>query len=336
MKSVYFVKNLLTRDHPLHAQWFITRKCNYRCKSCNVWKTQDSKELTTEEILYGLNELKKLGVVDLNITGGNPLLREDIDKIIEYASRHFITTIYDNGSMAYKKIDAVKHADYVAISLDTLDEKKQDYLSDVKCSFRQKIGSIKELLKNKIPVAISSTVSSLTEYDTVRMIERYGKFFSFNISLFQEDPEEAQFSIGENVKELETKDKKRMAETFERLVELKKAGYNILLPEKLLKVVKNYFEKNERSWKCKAFTKFLTIDHLGNVSGCHLKRPVTTIDKLRDFWYSEKAGQIRLENRRCKGCMYLCYIDYSLPLKTSVETVWTGVKSVLRELYGTL
>jgi len=331
MKSVHLVKNLLTRNHPLHAQWFITRKCNYRCKSCNVWKTQDSNEIDIIKVKEGLDELRKLGVVDLTFTGGNPLLREDIDEILKYASKYFVTTIYDNGSMAYKKIDALKYADYVAISLDTLDKNKQNYLSGIEDSFEQKKKSIKELVKNRIPVAISSTISSLTCYDVIRMIERYGKFFSFNISLFQEDPEETQFKIGEKVRELETKDKKKMAKTFERLIQLKKSGYNILLPEKVLKIVKNYFEKDERSWECKALDNFLTIDHLGNVSGCHLKKPVTNVSELRKFWYSDKAGRIREENRKCKGCMYLCYIDYSLPFRLHTETVYAGVKSILRE-----
>ena len=122
----------LTPNRPYHAQWMLTRKCNFRCRGCNVWREQDTRELSTEDVKRGLRILRDLGVVDLVLSGGNPLLREDIGEIIEYASRYFMTTVYDNGSMAFKKMDALRKADFVAISIDSLDPKKNDYVRGVK------------------------------------------------------------------------------------------------------------------------------------------------------------------------------------------------------------
>ena len=82
-------------------------------------------ELSTEEIKKGLDILKKVGVAELVISGGDPLLRPDIGEIIDYASERFITTVYDNGSMAAKKVDALRKVDFVAISIDSLDEAKE-------------------------------------------------------------------------------------------------------------------------------------------------------------------------------------------------------------------
>src|SRR4030043_444421 len=101
----------LTPNRPHHAQWMITRKCNYRCRGCNVWKEQDRRELATEEIKLGLNILKDLGIVEIVLSGGDPLLREDAAEIIEHASNLFITTVYDNGSMATKKMEAYENVD---------------------------------------------------------------------------------------------------------------------------------------------------------------------------------------------------------------------------------
>jgi MoaA/NifB/PqqE/SkfB family radical SAM enzyme len=98
----------------------ITRKCNYRCRGCNVWKAQDQRELPTEDIKRGLDILKDLGIAEIVLSGGDPLLRDDAAEIIEYASRLFLTTVYDNGSMALEKIDALRKADFVAISIDSL------------------------------------------------------------------------------------------------------------------------------------------------------------------------------------------------------------------------
>jgi MoaA/NifB/PqqE/SkfB family radical SAM enzyme len=63
----------------------LTRKCNFRCRGCNVWSQQDTQELETEEVKRGLDILKELGVVDLVLSGGDPLLRKDIGEIIDYA-----------------------------------------------------------------------------------------------------------------------------------------------------------------------------------------------------------------------------------------------------------
>ncbi|MCK4436240.1 radical SAM protein, partial [Candidatus Bathyarchaeota archaeon] len=96
-KATNIIVRSLTPNRPHHVQWMITRKCNYRCKGCNVWREQDTRELSTEEIKRGLDILRELGVIEVVLSGGNPLLRDDIGEIIEYTSRFFVTTIYDNG-----------------------------------------------------------------------------------------------------------------------------------------------------------------------------------------------------------------------------------------------
>lgn len=168
---------------------------------CN--KKQDTIELRKDEVLYGLKELRDLGVVEITFSGGNLLLREDIGEILYYASKYFVTKVYDNGSLAYKKISVLKHADYVAISLDTLDEKKQDWLTGIYGSFREKMRSVEELRKNKIPIAISSTISQATKDDVIKMVETLGKVeIPFNFSVYNYDSEKPQFSIGKMDEEL--------------------------------------------------------------------------------------------------------------------------------------
>ena len=144
-KALSLAKRSLTPNKPYHAQWLLTRKCNYRCRGCNVWRQQDEKELSTEEIKIGLDVLHKLGVIEIVLSGGNPLLREDIKEIIDHSSKYFITTVYDNGSVALEKIDALRSADFVAISLDTLDEKKNDYIKGVPGAYKKAMTAIETL-----------------------------------------------------------------------------------------------------------------------------------------------------------------------------------------------
>lgn len=130
-KVLSLMKRSLTPNRPYHAQWLLTRRCNYRCRSCTIWREQQRvEEISTDEIKSGLDVFRKLGVIEVVFSGGNPLLRDDIGEILDYASRYFVTTVYDNGSLAAKKIDALRNVDFVAISLDTLDKKKLEYTRD--------------------------------------------------------------------------------------------------------------------------------------------------------------------------------------------------------------
>src|SRR4030065_696139 len=61
----------------------ITRKYNYRCRGCNIWQEQDQNELSAEEIKRGLDILKNLGIVEIVFSGGDPLLRDDAQEILE-------------------------------------------------------------------------------------------------------------------------------------------------------------------------------------------------------------------------------------------------------------
>jgi MoaA/NifB/PqqE/SkfB family radical SAM enzyme len=113
-KVISLLKRSLKPNRPYHAQWLLTRRCNYRCRGCDVWREQENGvELSASEIKRGLDVLRRLGVIEIVFSGGNPLLRDDIGEILDYASKHFITTVYDNGSMAVEKIDALRSVDFV-------------------------------------------------------------------------------------------------------------------------------------------------------------------------------------------------------------------------------
>lgn len=161
-KAVSVAVRSLTPNRPYHVQWFVTRKCNYRCKGCDVWRAQDTKELSTEEIKRGLDILRELGVIEVVLSGGNPLLRDYIGEIIEYASQFFITTVYDNGSMAVKKIDDLRNADFAAISIDSLNPEKNDYAKGVKGAWHNSMKDIEKLCEQVFLLACRLQFHKLT------------------------------------------------------------------------------------------------------------------------------------------------------------------------------
>jgi MoaA/NifB/PqqE/SkfB family radical SAM enzyme len=315
-KAATIAARSLVRGKPHHAQWLITRKCNYKCLDCNVWKEQDKNELSTEEIKRGMDILKEAGIVELVLSGGNPLLREDIGEIINYATERFVTTVYDNGSIATKKIDLLRKVDFVAISIDSLDEKKHDYIKNVPGVWKNAMETVETLQKEGITVSISLTISQInineivdiTNYFTNNDIPVWYCLYSYDTT---ENPDQL-FRIGNSNEEFIIKDKEAIVKLCDTLMEMKKTNKRILITNKILKTLRSLYAEEKRTWDCKALQNFLVVDHLGRVAGCHNHTFAGSIFDLPKNWKSEKYNTLREQYKTCTQCTYLCYVFYSL------------------------
>ncbi|MGH3823462.1 MAG: GTP 3',8-cyclase MoaA [Pseudonocardiaceae bacterium] len=123
----------------------VTDRCNFRCCYCmprDVFGTDfpfmDSSELLTfEEIVRVTKVFADLGVRKVRLTGGEPLLRHGIERLIEQLTG--IDGIDDvamttNGSLLAKKAHSLRDAGLsrVTVSLDSLDPETFRTMSDVK------------------------------------------------------------------------------------------------------------------------------------------------------------------------------------------------------------
>jgi len=329
-KMISLFERSATPYRPYHVQWLITQECNYRCRGCNVWRNkQKIEELNTEEVKKGLDILRKLGVIEIVFSGGNPLLRKDIDEIIEYSSKYFLTTIYDNGSTALEKINALRTVDFVAISLDSLNEKKNDYVKGVPGSWKKAMDAIVQLNDEGISVGVSPTIS---QFNIDEMIDFTKYFVNLGIPVWYclywyDLPKKGQlFKIGKKVDEFEIVDRKKFVEVCDSLLEMKKKYEGIFITGRTLEALKHLFLYEERTWKCRALQSFFMVDPQGRVAGCHLRKPATSIFELPEVWNSENFHELRCTYERCTRCAYLCYIFYSL-----YSDVWSNMEILLTQ-----
>lgn len=116
----------------------VTDLCNLRCRYCMTDKGIIKKEfediLTLEEIEKITKEFVKLGVNKIRITGGEPLVRKGILKLIREIGS--LDTVKDfamttNGTLLKKYAKDLKEAglNRVNISLDTLNPKKYSHIT---------------------------------------------------------------------------------------------------------------------------------------------------------------------------------------------------------------
>jgi radical SAM protein with 4Fe4S-binding SPASM domain len=85
-----------------HAVWEVTEACNLRCRHCHATSGKAGPdELTTPEALAFLDRLARLdGFRMLAFSGGEPLVRPDIDELLAHAARRgLVPVIATNGTL---------------------------------------------------------------------------------------------------------------------------------------------------------------------------------------------------------------------------------------------
>ena len=137
----------------------VTDRCNFRCTYCMPREVFGSDHvfmphaalLSFEEITRVARVAVGLGVQKLRLTGGEPLLRKDIEKLVEMLAQlrtpegqPVKLALTTNGSLLRKKARALKDAglDRVTVSLDALDPALFAQMSDSQLALQTVLGGI--------------------------------------------------------------------------------------------------------------------------------------------------------------------------------------------------
>jgi MoaA/NifB/PqqE/SkfB family radical SAM enzyme len=321
----------ITKPLPVFCLLVVSKKCNFRCKMCNMWKNvqrqQDRKELDIEEIKGFIDDLKNVTrePIFIHLIGGEALLREDLMEIISYIRdsgfNSSITTngYYINEDMA-KKIVASR-LNGIFLSLDGIKEETHDYLRGIRGSYRRVMNAIQFLDKcrgedkaGRLSIGITMTIMEknlnevldLTEW--VNSNDKINDLF-FNACLQPFDCDDYQMDWFNNKKysEVWPQDVEKVSEILERLALLKEKGYKICNPPEQLRLVKGYFRNpyrfiHEQKVKCPRGDLAPEINAYGDINMCFYMGPVGNIreNKFSEVWFSPKMDKTRAQINNCK------------------------------------
>ncbi len=127
----------------------VTNKCNLNCKHCYL-DDKNKKDLPTKYWLKIINLLSEQGIEHITISGGEPLMRKDLEKLVMRCKRNSIfCVITTNGILLDKnRLKKLKKAeiDFIQLSFEGT-EKYHDYIRG-KGSYKKVLAAIK-LLKEK-------------------------------------------------------------------------------------------------------------------------------------------------------------------------------------------
>src|SRR5215472_15078240 len=139
------IRGLISTDHVLLAHIIPTRRCNLACGYCNEYD-DFSPPVPTDEMIRRIDRLAYLKTAIVTISGGEPLLHPEIEKLIQRIRHHgMIAGMITNGYLLTpNKIKALNEAglEHLQISIDNLEpddvslkslkvlEKKLEYLKE--------------------------------------------------------------------------------------------------------------------------------------------------------------------------------------------------------------
>jgi cyclic pyranopterin phosphate synthase len=162
----------------------VTDRCNFRCVYCmpkevfgRDYRFLDRRELLTfEEIERLARTFVAHGVEKIRITGGEPLVRRDLERLVEKltAIGGLDLTLTTNGSLLPQKARALREAGLrrVTVSLDSLDDDVFTGMNDVDFPVQRVLEGIDAAAEAGLPVKVNMVVKRGVNEDSVLPMAR--------------------------------------------------------------------------------------------------------------------------------------------------------------------
>ncbi len=284
----FVMKGLLSTDHPVLAHVIPMRRCNLSCAYCNEYD-EVSKPVPAEEMTRRLDKLAGLGTSAVIISGGEPLLHPDIERIVERIRHHgmLAAMISNCYLLTREKIRRLNAAglEYLQVSIDNVNpdevSKKSLRLLDPKLQWLSELAEFKVNVNSVLGAGICDPEDALV---IGKRAVKLGLTSSLGI-------------IHDSGGSLQPRSSAEIG-IYHQLKRLGKRGYTRL----------NYFQDNlvqgkPNNWRCRAGARYLYICEDGLVHYCSQQRGYPGIP-LEQY----SLEDVRREYASKKACADYCTI----------------------------
>ena len=292
---------------PTDVSIITTYRCNMKCKMCNIWRypTEISKEIRPEE----LEILPQMKFV--NITGGEPFVRRDLDEIVEVSFRKAPRVVISTSG--YQVDDILALAEKfpkigIRVSIEGLST-VNDYLRGRDSGFDRGLKTLLGLRRLGIKdIGFGITVSNNNSADMLELYELSKNLkMEFATAAYHNS---YYFHKDDNVITNQNEVIGNFYELIDRLLEEKhpKSWFRAFFNLGLI----NYIQGNRRLLPCEAGTVNFFIEPYGEVYPCNGLEErywkesfgnIRDVSRFEDLWYGPQADKVRGLVRTCpKNC----------------------------------
>ncbi len=296
--------------YPVLSEFAITHRCNLRCKFCYL-KNYNTPEMDTKKakrIIYKLKNEAKVPFV--SFTGGEPLLRKDLEELVEYANSIGLkVNLISNGTLLTReKVKALKSAGLrsAQISLESPEKEIHNLLTGA-LSFDKTVSGIKNLVSEGIYVHTNTTINQLN----YKSMYRYPKFIKENLGI-KKFSANIIIPVGTAKEHPELWiDYANIGPIIDRIKEeAEKYGVEFIWYSPLPYCIYNPISKSLGSKSCAACHGLVSIDPEGFINPCssYPERVGNWLKKdFKKIWFSKEALYFRNMEylpEICQNCEY--------------------------------
>lgn len=158
-KESYSIPSL---SAPLDLSWEVTKRCNLNCHHCYNESSTKNYEPSLEQIRSVVNELSTTKLRNIVVSGGEPLMRKDLQTIIGWLRPlTFNLTLATNGTLIDEQNITWlgEMIDLVNLSLDAGNKVAYEKFRGRKETFDKCLRGLDLLVQKKVPVVIQTTIS---------------------------------------------------------------------------------------------------------------------------------------------------------------------------------
>ena len=298
--------------YPTEAIIAVTLNCNARCVMCNIWQNKIPGEVKPDFYRKLPKSLK-----EINITGGEPFLRNDLPDIVKVLgqtcpqARLLINT---NGYLTSQikklapQIKSINQNIAIRISLDGYGE-IHTKIRGLPNFFEKSMESLRFLKSIGIKdLGISYTLMEQNKHELLRLYDFCKRNnFEFSLTVATDSP----IYFGEGKINLRPKFDNILKEIFQKLTKyqrhslIPKNWVRAWFDEKLLA----HIETGTRYFDCKAGEDFFYLDSLGRIYVCHNKpwqMGNLTKYSFEKIFFSEQTAIFKKKARICNDCWMIC------------------------------
>jgi len=180
---------------PLSGSIELTHRCNLKCAHCYLGVAAaggetGKAELSTAQVLSVLDQATEAGCLNLLITGGEPMLRQDFPAIYRHAKQNgLLVTVFTNGTLITDDIlDLFSELPprQVEISLYGATAATYEAVTGAPGSFERCLAGIQSLLDARLHVGLKTILMTLNRHEFFaiqQMAEDMGVRFRFDAAI---------------------------------------------------------------------------------------------------------------------------------------------------------
>jgi len=335
-KYLFFKKLVFARlTHkaiPVYLYWSLTENCNLQCSYCyGLFGKQSYQNLSACEAIRLIDEFDRIGVKRITILGGEPLLYNEIDAVVDaLCKRNISCSILTNATLAVEHIDILKKVDEVGLSLDGSPPVHDRIRGEG--NFDDIIRTIKALksIGKKIVVTYTLFSENIQELEFVlEFVKKQNVLLTVNIAHSRID----------SIKNIPVSkaDNESLRSALAKVITYKKMGYPILRTYKTLYQMlawQDFYIDGTKEKPCADFPvcmfgKFAAcVAPDGVMYPCFLGTDKSTGKNILEVGIEEAWGNCQKIDH-CYYCHVPCFIEYNALLNLKVYMIMSIISKLV-------